>query len=129
MSLVSLKEILQDARAAKYAVPMFDVSNPAMIRIAVETAQEENSPVILAAIEPDLVGGGMKFWSRATQMAALDATVPVAYMVDHVASFGLCEACAENGFTGVMIDASARPFAENAALTRRVSDVMHRRGV
>ena len=56
MSLVSLKEVLQDARRARYAVPMFDVSNAAMIRAAVEVAEEENSPVILAAIEPDLVG-------------------------------------------------------------------------
>ena len=129
MSLVSLKEILQDARNGKYAVPMFDVSNPTMIRIAVEVAEEENSPVILAAIEPDLVGGRMAFWAGAAQMAAMAARVPVAFMIDHAATFELCARCAENGFTGVMIDASAKPLAENVALTRQVCEAMHRRGV
>ena len=50
MSLVSLKELLQEARSRRYAVPMFDVSNATMIRAAIEAAELENSPVILAAI-------------------------------------------------------------------------------
>ncbi|MGE4564331.1 MAG: ketose-bisphosphate aldolase [Victivallaceae bacterium] len=129
MALISLKEILQDGRAGKYAVPMFDVSNPVMIRIAVEVAEEENSPVILAAIEPDLVGNNIHYWAQAAQLAALRSNIPVAFMVDHAASLELCLRCAEAGFSGVMIDASSKEFSENARITREVCDLMHRRGV
>ena len=129
MSLISLKEMLQDARQQGYAVPMFDVSNATMIRAAVETAEEENSPVILAAIEPDLIGSMIHYWSEAARLAAFRAKVPVAIMLDHAASVELTERCADAGFSGVMIDASNRSFEENAAITRTVSERMHRRGV
>ncbi len=129
MSLVSLKEVLQDARRARYAVPMFDVSNAAMIRAAVEVAEEENSPVILAAIEPDLVGSMIEYWSAAARLAAFRSRVPVAIMLDHAATAGLCVRCADAGFSGVMLDASSRPFDENIAAVREVAGLMHRRGV
>ena len=129
MALVSLKEILQDARAAKYAVPMFDVANPQMIRMAVEVAEELNSPVILAAIEPDLVGNRLNYWANAANYAAINAKVPVAYMLDHATNFAICKRCAEAGFTGVMLDASSKEFDENIRLTREVADLMHKYGV
>ena len=129
MSIVSLKEILQDARAAKYAVPMFDVANPQMIRMAVEVAEELNSPVILAAIEPDLPGNRLDFWANAANYAATHAKVPVAYMLDHATNFAICKRCAEAGFTGVMLDASSKDFDENIRLTREVADLMHKYGV
>lgn len=129
MAIVSLKEILQDARAAKYAVPMFDVSNPQMIRMAVDVAEELNSPVILASIEPDLVGNMLEYWAEAAKYAATHANVPVAYMVDHASNLELCDRCAKAGYTGVMIDASSKDFEENIRITRQVADLMHRRGV
>ncbi len=129
MSLVSLKEILQDARQARYAVPMFDVSHSTMIRAAAEVAEEENSPVILAAIEPDLAGGMIEYWSAAARLAAFRARVPVAIMLDHAATAELCVRCADAGFSGVMLDASGRPFDENIAAVREVAALMHRRGI
>lgn len=129
MSLVSLKELLCEGRRKRYAVPMFDVSNATMIRCAVEAAESENSPVILAAIEPDLVGNMIDYWSGAAKMAAINAAVSVAIMLDHAATPELCVRCAEAGFIGVMIDASAEPFEANIAATRLVADRMHRRGV
>ncbi len=129
MSLISLKEILTDARRAHYAVPMFDVSNGTMIRAAIETAEEENSPVILAAIEPDLIGNMLDYWTGAALPAAIRAKVPVAIMLDHAATLEQTMRAAEAGFSGVMIDASACEFAENVAITREVCARVGRRGV
>lgn len=129
MSLVSLKELLVEARIQHYAVPMFDVSNATMIRAAVEAAEAENAPVILAAIEPDLVGGMIDYWAGAAKMAAINAQVPVAIMLDHAATLEQCVRCAEAGFSGVMIDASSEDFERNIAVTRSVADLMRRRGV
>ncbi len=129
MALVSLKEILCEGRAKGYAVPMFDVSNATMIRAAIQVAEEENSPVILASIEPDLIGNMIDYWSQAAIMGAVKAKVPVAIMVDHANRLDLCVRCAEAGFSGVMIDASSKDFEENVRITKEVCDVMHRRGV
>ena len=129
MALVSLREMLQDARRKRYAVPMFDVSNVTMIRAAVEVAEEMNSPVILAAIEPDLAGNLLQYWSQAAHFAANSAKVPVCLHLDHATTFDLCVRCADAGFTGVMLDASAEEFDKNVELTAQVCKEMRRRGV
>ena len=56
MAIVSLREMLEDARRGGYAVPLFDTQNMAMIRSAVQVAEEENSPVIIAGVEFDYEG-------------------------------------------------------------------------
>jgi len=45
MAIVSLREMLEDARRGRYAVPLFDTLNMGMIRAAVEVAEEEDSPM------------------------------------------------------------------------------------
>lgn len=128
MALVTLKEILADARN-RYAVPMFDVCNIAMIRAAVEVAEEENSPVILGALEPDITGIGLEYWSAAAKIAAKNAKVPVCIHLDHAINIAQITRCADAGFSSVMIDASAENFDINVARTKEVCDAMHKRGI
>ena len=52
MSLVTLKEVLENARSKKCAVGNFDVFNLEMLRGVMEAAEESRSPVILAYAEP-----------------------------------------------------------------------------
>ena len=47
MPLVSSKEILQKAMSEGYAVGAFNANNAEMVQAIVETAQEEQAPVIL----------------------------------------------------------------------------------
>ena len=53
----------------------------------------------------------------------------IAFHLDHGDSFELCKDCVDNGFTSVMIDASHMPFEENIALTKKVVEYAHDRGV
>lgn len=128
MSLVTLKEMLADARN-RYAVPMFDVCDIAMIRAVVEVAEEENSPVILGALEPDIAGSGLKYWSAAAKIAAKNAKVPVCIHLDHAVNIDQINRCADAGFSSVMIDASAEDFEVNVARTKEVCAAMHKRGI
>ena len=41
----------------------------------------------------------------------------------------MCKDCIDGGFTSVMIDGSALPYEENVALTKKVVDYAHPRGV
>ncbi|MFA6815981.1 MAG: class II fructose-bisphosphate aldolase [Lentisphaeria bacterium] len=129
MALVSLREMLQDARNSHYAVPMFDVSNITMIRTALEVAEEMNSPVILGAIVADIKGTQLEYWSQAAHYAANKARVPVCMHLDHASTYEQCLRCAEVGFSGIMIDASAKTFQENVEMTGKVCKEMKRRGI
>ena len=41
----------------------------------------------------------------------------------------MCAACIDGGFTSVMIDGSHLPYEDNVALTRKVVEYAHPRGV
>ena len=49
--LVSVKEMLQKARAGKYAVPQININNLEWTKSVLATAQELQSPVILGVSE------------------------------------------------------------------------------
>ncbi len=129
MPLTTARPILEAARAGRYAVPMFDVCNYEMIRGIVEAAEQVRSPVLLAALKPDLEGRGLDYFMAMARVAAASATVPVAIHLDHAGSFDECKRAIDAGFTSVMIDWSTKPFAENAAITRQVCEYAHPRGI
>jgi fructose-bisphosphate aldolase class II len=49
--------------------------------------------------------------------------------LDHATDVDLIRAAIDNGFTSVMIDGSALPFADNVRVTRQAVDVAHPHGV
>ena len=57
--LVSMKEMLEDARINHYAIPAFDVSNYEMMKAVLEACEEERSPALLMGLGVDLVGKGL----------------------------------------------------------------------
>ena len=129
MALVRAQEILADARRNKYAVPMFDVSNYEMVRYLAETADDLKSPVMLAAISPDIKGDGIEYIAAMMKIAAGRVKVPVAVHLDHSATFEECRRCIEHGFNSVMIDKSSASIEENIAKTREVVEYAKKFGV
>jgi len=130
MAIVSFKEMLADASARQYAVPMFDVSNTTMMRAAVECAEELGSPVILASIPPDIADDAtLGYWYNSAIYAARQVKVPVCLHLDHAVDVELCRKCIDIGYQSVMIDASAKDFAENTALTSAVTALAHAKDV
>ena len=123
MSIVSFREMLADARRNRYAVPMFDLSNTTMIRAAAESAEELGSPVIFAAIWPDLDGSLLGYWANAARYAATQVKVPVALHLDHATTIEQCRKCADAGFQSVMIDASTLPLGQNIAGTGEIVEL------
>jgi fructose-bisphosphate aldolase class II len=61
--------------------------------------------------------------------AIADSGVDLALHLDHGADFEICKSCIDGGFTSVMIDGSHHSFADNIALTRKVVEYAHARGV
>ncbi|MCK5807122.1 MAG: ketose-bisphosphate aldolase [Mycoplasmataceae bacterium] len=113
--LVNAKEITKKAFEGQYAVPHINTNNLEWSRAILETAQEMNSPMIIATSEGAVkYMGGMKTVAGLVNglMEELDITVPVALHLDHGSFEGAMKALDE-GYTSVMYDGSHEEFEVN----------------
>jgi len=119
--LVTLREVLGDARANGYAVPAFDFSEDIMARTILETSEDLRAPVILMALELDLNshdGNGWIYQSGLVRAVADHHRLPIVLHLDHAGSLESIRRGLDLGFSSVMIDGSALPFEENVRITR-----------
>ncbi len=129
--LVSAKEMLEKARAGKYAVGQFNINNLEWTKSILLTAQELNSPVILGVSE-----GAGKYMTGFKTVAAmvsamideLNITVPVALHLDHGTYEG-CYKCIKAGFSSIMFDGSHYLIEENIDKTKELVKIAHAMGL
>ena len=129
--LVSAKEMLDKAKAGKYAVGQFNINNLEWTKSILQTAQECNSPVILGVSE-----GAGKYMCGFKTVAAmvkamvesLNITVPVALHLDHGSYEGALNAM-EAGFSSVMFDGSHYPIDENIEKTKEIIRIAGEKGI
>ena len=120
--LVSAKEMMQKAKAGKYAVGQFNINNLEWTKAILLTAQENNSPVILGVSE----GAGKYMGGYKTvvgmvngMLEELNITVPVALHLDHGSYEGALKVI-EAGFSSVMFDGSHYGIEENIEKTKDI---------
>ena len=123
--LVNLKEILNDARKNKYAVPAFDASDYRMIKAIVEASEEEKAPVIIMGLPGDLTDDQFDHLSLDLINIAKKASIPVCIHLDHATDFEIIKKAISQGYTSVMIDGSSLPLNENIKITKEVCDYAH----
>lgn len=129
--LVSATEMLQKAKAGKYAVGQFNINNLEWTKAVLLTAEENRSPVILGVSE-----GAGKYMTGFKTVAAmvrammeeLNITVPVALHLDHGSYEGAYRAM-EAGFSSVMFDGSHYPIDENIEKTKEIIAKAHAEGI
>ncbi|MBO5059594.1 MAG: class II fructose-1,6-bisphosphate aldolase [Clostridia bacterium] len=129
--LVSATEMLNKAVSGKYAVGQFNINNLEWTKAILQTAQENNSPVILGVSE----GAGKYMTGFKTVSAMVSAmieemgiTVPVALHLDH-GSYDGAKKCIEAGFSSIMFDGSHYPIEENIAKTKELVEICHSKGI
>ena len=123
--LVTLKELLDQAKIEHKAVGAFNGTTLEAIRGIIQAAEELNCPVILQhaqshddIIDLEEIGPVMKSYAER-------AKVPVALHLAHGSSFERCVQALRLGFTSVMYDASAKSFEENAEETKEIVRIAH----
>lgn len=129
--LVSAAEMMQKARDGHYAVGQFNINNLEWTRAVLETAQEQNSPVILGvSAGAGKYMGGFKVVSAMVKamIETLHITVPVALHLDH-GTYEQCYACVAAGFSSIMFDGSHYPIEENVQKTTELVHVAHQLGL
>lgn len=126
--LYNMVDLLNIAYKNKFAVGSYNVANSEFVAAIISAAEKKNAPAIIQ-IHPNEIGlVGDDFIAYVRQ--AVDRTkVPMAIHVDHGANLQDCVRGIHNGYTSVMIDASAKPWEENIALTKQVVEVAHSVGV
>jgi fructose-bisphosphate aldolase class II len=129
MSLVTLKQILDEAMEGGYAVPAFDVVDHASAEGVVLAAEKKQVPVILMFPEAALPLVDEESYFPFLVNLAKNAKVPVALELDHGQKFETIMKAIHYGFSSVMIDGSSLPHEENIALTKKVVEVAHAAGV
>ncbi len=127
--LVSMKEMLADAKQKHYAIPAFDVSNFEMMRAVLEACEEEHAPALLMGLGVDLQGCALPLLTALAQKASDCFSVPVCLHLDHATDFEFIKTACASGFSSVMFDGSELPFAENAAKTAEVVRFAHANGI
>ncbi len=129
--LGSAKDMLENARAGKYAVGHFNINNLEWAKAVLLTAEELQSPVILGVSE-----GAGKYMTGFKTVAAmvsamleeLNITVPVALHLDH-GSYEGCYKCIKAGFSSIMFDGSHYPIEENVEKTKELVKIAHTMGL
>ena len=129
MPLVTTKEMFRKAYEGGYAIGAFNVNNMEIVQAITEAAQLEQAPVILQVSAGARKYAKHVYLTKLVEAAVLDTDVPIALHLDHGDGFEICKDCIDGGFTSVMIDGSKLSFEENIAVTRKVVEYAHERGV
>lgn len=128
MALVTTKGMFGRAYVGGYAIGAFNFNNMETVQAIVEACREERSPVILQ-VSQDVLENHTYYKKLVEAAVTENPELPIAWHLDHGSSFEMCKFCIDGGYTSVMIDASGKPFEENIAITRRVVEYAHDRGV
>ncbi len=106
MPLVSMREVLNDALAGRYAVGAFNANNTEMILETIAAAEAQHSPVIIQISPGAIKYATLEMAADMVRGAAIRAKVPVVLHLDHGQDYAVNEACAKASFTGLMYDGS-----------------------
>ena len=107
----------------------FNVNNMEIIQAIVDAAAAANSPVILQVSSSAIKYARVGYLKKMIEAALEEYDIPIALHLDHGPDFETCKMCIDNGFSSVMIDGSKYEFEENIALTKKVVDYAHSKGV
>ena len=123
--LVNMKSILSWAEENQCAAGAFNCATLESARAAVAAAEQLDVPVILQHagaheeyISQELAGDIMLALARRSR-------VPVCVHLDHGAEEDCMVRAIRQGFTSVMYDASNKPYEQNIAETRRITQMAH----
>jgi len=129
MPLVTSKKMLKDAQEGGYAIGAFNVENMEMIKAVIQAAEELNAPVMLQTTPSTVKYGTVETYAAIAAAEANKAKVPVCLHLDHGSSYELALECMKSGYTSVMIDGSDETFENNVALTKKVVESAHAKGI
>lgn len=126
----SLQTVLSFAETHNCAIGAFNTPTFENVVAVVSAAEKLQVPVIISHAElHETEGAPIDRIGPLMIWAAERAKVPVCVFLDHGEHVSYVKHAVDLGFTGVMFDASLKPYDENVAGTQAVVEYAHSRGV
>ena len=123
--LVTMNEVLYDAKKGHYAVGLFNAVNLELARGIIAAAEQTGSPVIMGTAEVVFPYGPLEEVSYYLLPMAKKAKVPVVIHLDHGLRKETCLKALELGFTSIMYDCSTDSYDENVRKVKEMADIAH----
>lgn len=127
--MLTLNEMLPQARKERRAVGAFNVANLETLLSVFTAAAQEKSPVIIQVYQRLFNDDRAALIAAMTSRLEQSHGIPVVLHLDHGTSIEQIANAIDLGYTSVMIDGSQLPFDENIALTSEAVAIAHRSGV
>ncbi len=126
--LVTMNEVLQDARKGHYAVGLFNAVTLELAQGIIAAAEETGSPVIFGTAEVLLPYNSLEDLAMILIPMAKRASVPVVVHLDHGLHKETCLKALKLGFSSIMYDCSTDPYELNCQKVREMADIAHSYG-
>ncbi|MDD3362700.1 MAG: class II fructose-bisphosphate aldolase [Hespellia sp.] len=127
---VSMKDMLLHAHHNNYAVMAINCVNMEQAKAIIQSADEEKSAVIINISPRQMKAHGHgEIMAPMIKNMAEKVPVPVAFNLDHGASFEDITDAMKFGFSSVMIDSSSFEFEENVRRTQQIASLAHGMGL
>lgn len=129
MPLLPMGPMLRHARANRYGIAAYNMIDFNSARAIIDGATALDAPMIVQVSVKTVKHWGAKHVATWVRMLAEDAPVPVALHLDHCTDVDVIRRCIDAGWTSVMFDGSALPFAENLATSQKVYALTEAAGI
>lgn len=129
MPLLPMGPMLRHARANRYGIAAYNMIDFNSARAIIDGATALDAPMIVQVSVKTVKHWGAKHVATWVRMLANDAPVPVALHLDHCTDVEVIRRCIDAGWTSVMFDGSALPFAENLATSQKVYALTEAAGI
>jgi ketose-bisphosphate aldolase len=131
--MISMAELLDDARRGGYAVAYFEAWDAYSLEATIEAAEAENAPTIVGfggmmADTAWLESGGIETLAAIGRVACERARVPVALLWNEAQTLAQCRTGVEAGFNAVMLDSSDLAGADAVEQVAELVRFAHERG-
>jgi ketose-bisphosphate aldolase len=121
--------MLKRAQAARYGIAAFNMIDYNSARSIIEGAAELDAPIIVQVSVKTIKHWSYKPIATWVRQMAEDVAVPVALHLDHCGDPDVIRRCIDAGWSSVMFDGSALPFAENKARSEEIYRMTEAAGV
>lgn len=126
--LVTMNEVLQDAKKGHYAVGLFNAVSLELAQGIIAAAEETGSPVIFGTAEVLLPYNSLEDLAMILIPMAKRAKVPVVVHLDHGLHKETCLKALKLGFSSIMYDCSTESYEVNCERVREMTEIAHSYG-
>ena len=120
----SLREILDEADAGKFAIGHFNVSDLVTLKAVFEAARDLKVPVIVGVSEGERQFMGVGQVAAVVKSLRDESDFPIFLNADHTHSLPSAMEAAKAGFDWVVFDLSALPFEQNVRQTKEAVETL-----